>query len=600
MDNQDNPQPGPSGLNQRPRSRIFDTTRVIRHLENSDSEDDDFDVADIHLSDDSGSSSEDDFDSWDPIEEDEDDLRDLLAEDKYGYSKIRKGTEDLRLRDDPTFLGRKKSNVPTDHITEPVDFFQIFFDEELLTDMVRETNRYAAQLLAKDEVKDWIRDHPSSRLLYWPENGITLDLLKKYLGLLLNMGLTIKAGPIADYWTTRPSQKTPYFSHVMSANVFLIIHRMLHLNDSSKEKKRGEDGFDPWIKVRLVLDKVNKMSKLHYSPSQHVSIDESMVGMKNRSVYLQYMPNKRHARFGIKKFQLCDDNGYVMHIDIYAGKDIEMHGDDGDGQAVRVVKRLLKESRLLNKGYRVYTDNFYTKPRLADDLLKQKTILTGTVRHNSKKVPEQAKKKLAVGDHISWRRGELLLTLYREKKSQTKPVLVLSTGHNATTDYVVKRGKVIDKPQMILDYNKHMGGVDISDKMVCHYASERSTRRYWKKIFQNLMDISVLNSWILHSETYPAKKISRRQFLIEVIEAFCETTVTTAILQHHLILLDGKKEKDCVVCSVRGSTRADKNSSRGRKRSRHWCPACKVGCHERCEPNLVHQTDRGLKMKRKA
>ena len=104
--------------------------------------------------------------------------------------------------------------------------------------------------------------------------------------------------------------------------------------------------------------------------------------MKNRVVYLQYMPNKRQALFGTKKFQLCDDNGYVIRIDIYAGKDIEMHGEDGDGQAVTVDKNLLEQSRLLNKGYKIYTDNFYTKPGLADDLLKKKTMLTGTVRSN--------------------------------------------------------------------------------------------------------------------------------------------------------------------------------------------------------------------------
>ena len=58
---------------------------------------------------------------------------------------------------------------------------------------------------------------------------------------------------------------------------------------------------------------------------------------------------------------------------------------------------------------------------------------------------------------------------------------------------------------MILDYNKHMGGFDVSDKMVCHYASERSSRSYWKRIFQNLMDIFVLNSWILYNLFNPQK-----------------------------------------------------------------------------------------------
>ena len=375
---------------------------------------------------------------------------------------------------------------------------------------------------------------------------------------------------------------------------------MIHLNDTTAEKEKGDDDFDPWIKVRVVLDKLNKMSKLYYSPSQHLSIDESMIGMKNRVAYIQYMPNKRHARFGIKKFQLCDDNGYVLHVDIYAGKDIDMHGEEGDGHAVTVVKKLLKESRVLNKGFHVYTDNFYTKPGLADELFQQKTFLTGTVRTNSKGIPEGCKRKLAVGDQCSWRRGELLFTLFREKKSQTKPVLLLSTAHNAVSTTINRRDKEITKPQMVLDYNKHMGGVDVSDKMVCHYASERSTRRYWKKIFQNFMDISVLNSWILYTLTIPEeKKLDRKKFLMSVLEAFCGTPYVQpqppmAIVLHHLELIEGKKEKDCFVCSKR----TGEGRKQGRKRTRHWCPACKVGCHQACEVNLVHETDQGLKKKR--
>ena len=108
------------------------------------------------------------------------------------------------------------------------------------------------------------------------------------------------------------------------------------------------------------------------------------------------MPNKRHARFGIKKFQLCDDNGFVIHINIYAGKDFDLHGEEGDGHAVTVVKNLLKDARAFNKGYHVFTDNFYTKPNLADYLLTQKTLLTGTLRANLKNIPQLCKKQLPV------------------------------------------------------------------------------------------------------------------------------------------------------------------------------------------------------------
>ena len=37
-----------------------------------------------------------------------------------------------------------------------------------------------------------------------------------------------------------------------------------------------------------------------------------------------------------------------------------MHGEDGDGIAVTVVKTLLKEAKQLNKGHRVYTQIIFT------------------------------------------------------------------------------------------------------------------------------------------------------------------------------------------------------------------------------------------------
>ncbi|CAL1532412.1 unnamed protein product, partial [Lymnaea stagnalis] len=115
-----------------------------------------------------------------------------------------------------------------------------------------------------------------------------------------------------------------------------------------------------------------------YTPSRHISIDESLIGRKNRSVFIQYMPNKRHARFGIKKYQLCDSNGYVFHIEMYSGKDFDIRHDEAQAFGV---------SNLLNKGYHLFTDNFYTKPKLAEYLYQNKTLLTGTVRANSKGMP---------------------------------------------------------------------------------------------------------------------------------------------------------------------------------------------------------------------
>ena len=254
----------------------------------------------------------------------------------------------------------------------------------------------------------------------------------------------------------------------------------------------------------------------------------------------------------------------------------------------------------------MFTDNFYTKPKLAMHLRSEKTKLTGTVRVNSKDFPaDLVKMKLAVGQSVFRRKGPMLAIAFCEKQSQRRPVLMLSTAHKANIETKTIRGKELTKPSMVFDYNTYMGGIDLSDKIICHYAAERPTRRYWKKIFFNLVDICLLNSYTLYRMSPNTKKLFRQDYIICVLEALCEPHAQpaahpvrpppqphAAVPTHHLSLLDGKKEKDCYVCS-------DRSRAGGRKRSRHWCPLCEVGCHELCQPQLTHTTGLGRHKKRR-
>ena len=80
---------------------------------------------------------------------------------------------------------------------------------------------------------------------------------------------------------------------------------------------------------------------------------------------------------------------------------------------------------------------------------------------------------------------------FREKKSQRKPVLMLSTSEAAGMMLVrTAAGVVKQKPKCIAAYNKYMGGVDISDRKVYHVSAERPSKRYWMKI-------STVKVWIL-------------------------------------------------------------------------------------------------------
>ena len=55
------------------------------------------------------------------------------------------------------------------------------------------------------------------------------------------------------------------------------------------------------------------------------------------------------------------------------------------------------------------------------------------------------------------------------------------------------------KPHIVEGYNQHMGFVDISDRMANSYSMSRRNFKWTTKLFSHLLDVTVLNSWILLS-----------------------------------------------------------------------------------------------------
>lgn len=357
----------------------------------------------------------------------------------------------------------------------------------------------------------------------------------------------------------------------------------MHINNNATAKTKDDDDYDPWHKFRPLLDRILINFKKFYIPSQDLSIDESMVGMKNRVAYIQYMPQKRHARFGIKKFELCESStGYVVTLEHYAGKSLGL-----SGKPYEIVMRLMKNGNVLNKGHSLFTDNWYTSIRLMEDLIKMKVFVTGTVRKNAVRLPKAiVNAKYSVGQVRCARLGPILFTAYREKQSQKKPITLLSNAANAgMVSYSNSKGKEFTKPGVIKIYNIGMGGVDLSDKMVCHYAAERCSNRYWIKVVMILIDISLLNSYIIYSQN-AIRKLSRYAFIREVVEGLCHdnfapSAPSTVGAEHRIVKLPGKKESNCKVCS-------GKNGGK-RKRSRFHCPACDCGVCIECY-DILHSS----------
>lgn len=328
-----------------------------------------------------------------------------------------------------------------------------------------------------------------SRLTKWVD--VTYNDINKYLGILINMGITVQKN-ITAYWDSRPSQSIPFYSKTIARNKFFMINSNFHLT-LVQALCRGQPGYDPWSKVRYLLDHLNKMFKHYFVLSQNVCIDESLVGMKNRCAFIQYLPKKKkHARYGIKKFEVCDSaTNYITHVELYSGSNF-LQGDRRPFTE-KVILVTMEKSNLLNKYYHVFLDQFYTKFPLAKKLFARKTHVNGTINKAFKHLCKALiNHKLGARETIYSRQDEVFLVVYRQK-AMRKPVYVLTTACHAEDRHVrSKKGLEGMKPLVIHQYNQSMGGVMFQTSPLTDFL-QQNTSKYWKKLFFNFHDMSLFN-----------------------------------------------------------------------------------------------------------
>jgi len=76
------------------------------------------------------------------------------------------------------------------------------------------------------------------------------------------------------------------------------------------------------------------------------------------------------------------------------------------------------------------------------------------------------------------------------------------------------------KPHIVEWYNRHMGYVDNSDRMATSYSMSRRTLKWTTKLFFHLLDLTVLNSWILLSSC--GAKYTHRDFRLLLVRNLTE------------------------------------------------------------------------------
>ena len=253
-------------------------------------------------------------------------------------------------------------------------------------------------------------------------------------------------------------------------------------------------------KIQPVIDIVREQC-LKVIPEESHSVDEQIVPAKTKySGIRQYNP-KKPVKWGFKNLVRTGSSGFMYDFYIYAGKDEIMKNSDFKHQqkSAQVVAQLCQHLPS-HSGHQLFFDNWFTTLDLLIYLKNRGILACGTMRANRiQGCPLQTNKDMnKAGRGAIDFKSDVGSGIVVVKWLDNNAVHIASNYVGVEPLGAVERWSPAEKkrmsiqcPQVILRYNKGMGGVDLADMFISLYRINMKTRRWYIKIFWHLVDIAI-------------------------------------------------------------------------------------------------------------
>ena len=168
---------------------------------------------------------------------------------------------------------------------------------------------------------------------------------------------------------------------------------------------------------------------------------------------------------------------------------------------------------VIGNGHNITMDNFLTSLSLAQKLAKQKISMVGTIRRNRKEMPRLENTSF---QHTAAFIEDESCSFLCIPVQKNKNVSILSMYHRHVTIPDGENPK--RKPNTVLSYNETKVGVDVLDQMLKLYSRKPGSRRWpVQHVFSNILDMALLNAWILF-KMITKRPLSRREFIRAVVD----------------------------------------------------------------------------------
>lgn len=451
------------------------------------------------------------------------------------------------------------SKVKITEGSSELDCFMHFFDTPIMGLISRETNKQYHFITKKQN------------LLYvngWQD--VTLNELYLFLGLCMAMP-HISNGDKSDFWSSLPGIQAPFLFRFMPEARYKIIAKMLHFSSNSVRLK------DPLAKIRPVYKHLKKRFKEVLHPFRNIVIDESQLLFKSRLAFRHSIPTKEHD-YEAKTYVLCDcKTGFIMDFLIYSSRATEGASHDPHGTSGAIVKRLLEP--LYGRGHTLFVGGWCTSAPLFHYLLTKRVGACGIMKADCRYCPQF--EYVPRGSNVQYHANNVLAVRWHHR---TKKKHLLSTVHGCD-------GSKVNKPQPFTDFISNTKRLGISDTQI--FFAEMKEVKWYKKLFYHLLDIAILNSYILFvlkTGTRPLYQTFHRRLIRQIFERFggeaekpklkplsdeslpLRFLLSKGHFARLLIEKEDKKEvqKSCYVCA--NTTRRPKKQ----KATCYYCSVCEI------------------------
>lgn len=239
-------------------------------------------------------------------------------------------------------------------IIDPISSFMLFLTDEIVHHIVAMTNLHGRRTMKAWRVLD-------------------MDEIQVYVGLIVYRS---KHESTISLWSEKSGWNI--FWARMSHKRFCYISRAMRFDDKLSRPRRHNDKL---ATSRQVWDIWTSRLMMLFSPDRDLTVDKHLVPFKGRCSFRKYMP-KETAKYGTKIWAACDvKTSYAWRLQVYTG--IAAGGRPEVNQGMRVVLQMTEGLQ----GHVITCDNYFPSYALADELLKRKLALVGTICQNKPEIP---------------------------------------------------------------------------------------------------------------------------------------------------------------------------------------------------------------------